>query len=289
MRPDFIIIGAFKAGTTSLHHYFDQHPDVFMTTVKEPNFFSFDPGNPFHIGEGKGLFKVKSLKDYEALFSKAPPGTKKGEASPSYFMSPLAPTRIHSTVPNCKLVLSLRNPVDRAYSAYQMAIREGRTRVRVEDIDLSCDSRIRGSLYSQPILRYMDLFDDASLRIVLFDDLRRDANAVMQTLFDFIGVAEYPDVDTRYDFNPGGLPRTWLLHRLLTAIKKIPGLQKYTPRDIRKMFARIRDRNLQKAQPLGPDIKAKWLRYFRDDILRTQDLIRRDLSHWLLEDKGRDE
>jgi hypothetical protein len=284
MHPDFIIIGAFKAGTTSLHHYFDQHPEVFMTIVKEPNFFSFDPNNPFHVGEGKDLFKVKTLTEYERLFSTAPASAKKGEASPSYFMSPLAPARIHQTLPKCKLILSLRNPVERAYSAYQMAVREGRTTVRVEDVDLTCDRRMLGSLYSEPLVRYLDLFDNDSFRVVLFDDLRRDANAIMQNLFDFIGVAEYHDIDTGYKFNPGGLPRRWMLHRLLNAIKKIPGIQNYTPRYIRSMVARIRDRNLKKAQPLSPDIKVKWLSYFRDDILRTQDLIGRDLGHWLLEE-----
>jgi hypothetical protein len=284
MLPDFIIIGVHKAGTTSLHHYFDQHGHVFMTLVKEPNYFSFDPHNPRHIGQSKDQFRVRSLDQYEKLFKDAPPDAKKGEASPSYFQSQLAPERINKTIDNCKLILSLRNPVDRAYSAYQMSVRRGRASVTVDQIDPSRDRWITAGFYAESLSRYQNYFNEDRLKVILFDELRNDPALVMRELFRFIDVDETFPINTAYNYNPGGLPRNRGLHRALSFLKQVPGLQEHSPKVLRRGLAGFRDRNLHKAQPLRPEIRARWLVYLREDILRTQDLIQRDLSHWLAVD-----
>jgi hypothetical protein len=281
MLPDFIIIGVVKGGTTSLHHYFDQHPDVFMTVVKEPNYFSFDEDKHAHVTQ-KHMFRVRSQLEYERLFTKAAPTSKKGEASPSYFRSSVAPLRIKETIPDCRLIVSLRNPVDRAYSAYLMSLRSGAANIPVEQIEPGRDRWIGGSLYADPLRRYMKVFDAANFKIVLFDDISHNPRAVMSDLFRFIGVNDGCDIDTSYRFNSGGLPQSSLFHKTLNALKKLPGLQEYTPKPIRRKMAGIRDRNLLRAPPLNPDLRAEWLDYFRDDILQTQDLIQRDLSKWLV-------
>jgi hypothetical protein len=281
MLPDFIIIGVVKAGTTSLHHYFDQHPDVFMTVVKEPNYFSFDENRSAHVRQTK-KFSVRSQLEYERLFEGAPLDSKKGEASPSYFRSSVAPARIRSTIPDCKVIVSLRNPVDRAYSAYLMSLRAGAAPIPVDKIEPGRDRWIGGSLYAGPLLNYMKVFDPASFKIVLFDELTDNPRAVMSDLFGFVGVNDVYSINTSYRFNSGGLPQSGLLHLALNRLKDIPGLQKYTPKPIRRKMAGLRDRNLRRAPPLDPELKAKWLNYFRDDILQTQEMIQRDLSHWLI-------
>ncbi|EGV15968.1 sulfotransferase family protein [Thiocapsa marina] len=281
MLPDFIIIGAHKAGTTSLHHYFDQHPDVFMTIVKEPNYFSFDPTNPAHVGAKRSSYRVRSLSDYEALFSTSPPHNRRGEASPSYLHSKSAPFRIKELLPECRIVASLRNPVDRAYSAYLMAFRDGVTTLRVQEIRPGRDTWILQSLYAESLRRYLEVFQDEQLRFVLFDDLNANPSGVMQKLFRFVGVDPEFSVDTTYAFNPGGIPRNPILHRGLNVIKKIPKVQEYVPKSVRRKIANIRDRNLAKAPPLDPEVRSTWLDFFREDILSTQALIRRDLGHWL--------
>ncbi len=280
MLPDFIIIGAHKAGTTSLHHYFDQHPDVFMTVVKEPNYFSFDPTNAAHVGPMKHIYRAKSLSDYEALFRNAPLASKRGEASPTYLRARAAPSRIKKVLPKCRLIASLRNPVDRAYSAYQMAFRAGATKIRVEDIKPDRDPWIKGSLYAESLSRYLEIFETSSLRIILFDDIIADPSGVMHDLFNFVEINPDIKIDTSYKFNPGGLPRSSLIHRGLNTFKTIPRLQEYTPKILRRKLASIRDRNLQKAPPLDPEIRRRWLEYFLEDITRTQELIGRDLSSW---------
>lgn len=281
MLPNFIIIGVFKAGTTSLHQYFDQHPDVFMTTVKEPNYFSFDENNSSHVNKNNSDYRVRTLEAYNALFEGAKSGAKLGEASPSYFRSSLARERIRQTVPSCKLILSLRNPVDRAYSAYQMAVRTGKTTVDI-NISRDCDQWIVGSLYSEPLMKYSQLFGDTNLRVILFDDILNAPASVMADLFRFVGVRDDYAIDVSYRFNPGGLPKSQSIHRFLNGLKRIPGLQKHTPKAIRRQMSGIRDRNLLKAPPLDMEIKSRWLEFFREDILRTEELIHRDLSHWLI-------
>ncbi len=281
MLPDFIIIGAHKAGTTSLHHYFDQHPDVFMTVVKEPNYFTFDPTNSAHVGAKRSNYRVRSLSDYEALFRASRPQNKRGDASPSYLHSRTAPFQIKELLPECRIIASLRNPVDRAYSAYQMAFRDGVTKLRVQEIRPGRDSWILGSLYAESLKRYLEVFHDRQLRVILFDDLVANPSELMQELFRFIGVNPGFSVDTAYAFNPGGVPRNAVLHWGLNAIKKTPKLREYAPKSVRKKIAAIRDRNLAKAIPLDPGVRSMWLEFFYEDILNTQALIGRDLRHWL--------
>jgi hypothetical protein len=281
MLPHFLIIGAHKAGTTSLHHYFEQHPQVFMTAVKEPNFFSFDASNPAHVGEAASQFRVRSVEEYEALFAAADPAAVRGEASPSYLTSYLAPQRIRQVLPDCRLIVSIRNPVDRTYSAYQMGVRAGRITKRVEDLDPSTDALFRPGLYAGALRTYFDLFGRQAVKVVLFDDLNARPSALMSELFRFVGVDPGFQVDTSYRFNPGGLPARPGLHRFLNSLKRIPGLQRYAPKRWRSALRKVRDGNLQKADPLDAQVRERWEDYFRDDIRRTEQLLGIDLSRWL--------
>ena len=132
--PNFLIIGAMKSGTTSLYHYLKQHPQIYMSSIKEPNFFALEGSNlDFNGAEGKEqiqrLIKRESIiniEEYRALFRRAAHETAIGEASPMYLYSPEAPYRIRYYVPEAKLITILRNPVERAYSAFLYMTRDGR-------------------------------------------------------------------------------------------------------------------------------------------------------------------
>ena len=121
MLPDFLVIGAFKAGTTSLHHYLDKHPRIFMTRLKEPNFFAHTKSDPNH--DNRNIFPVTDLAQYERLFADARADQLKGEASPGYLPSKQAPRKIKEQIPDIRLLATLRDPVDRAYSHYLMELR----------------------------------------------------------------------------------------------------------------------------------------------------------------------
>jgi hypothetical protein len=279
--PDFIVIGVYKAGTTSLHHYFDQHPDVFMTHVKEPNFFAFDDKNPVHVAEKSGRFRVRSLTQYEFLFRGASAGQSKGEVSPSYFRSETAAIRIHEAIPDCRLIVSLRDPVDRAYSAYQMAYRHGGTKERFERIDPWEAPWLRNSLYAKGVRRYMDLFGRSGISVVLFEDIKERPQSLMQSLFRFVGVNPEFSVDVSRRFNPGGMPKWQGLYRLSEFLRRTPGVLELTPKVLRRAMANARDKTLKRARPLEPAVRAKWLECVKGDILETQEILQMDLSRWL--------
>ncbi|HET6529188.1 MAG TPA: sulfotransferase [Actinoplanes sp.] len=117
--PDFLIAGVPKAGTTALHAALVRHPDLYLSRVKEPKFFLSDGPPPAHGGPGDVQTyreHVWRQADYEALFDAAPPGAVRGEATPFYLYDLTAHDRIKSLIPQVKLILLLRDPVDRAHS-----------------------------------------------------------------------------------------------------------------------------------------------------------------------------
>jgi Sulfotransferase family len=117
--PDFCLIGAPKAGTTALHAALSQHPELFMSRVKEPKYFLCGGAPPRQNGPGDAHSArewIWRLEDYEALFADAPEGTVRGESTPLYLADPAAHERMHQLIPEAKLIVIVRDPVDRAYS-----------------------------------------------------------------------------------------------------------------------------------------------------------------------------
>ena len=117
--PDFLVIGAPKAGTTALHAALARHPGLYMSAIKEPKFFLSDGPPPTKGGPGDALTyreHVWRRPDYEALFDPAPPGTLSGESTPLYLYDQAAMRRIRDTLPGAKLIVIIRDPVERAHS-----------------------------------------------------------------------------------------------------------------------------------------------------------------------------
>src|SRR3984885_13955892 len=117
--PDFLVIGAPKAGTTALHVALSEHPDLYMSAIKEPKFFLSDGPPPTRGGPGDALTYREHIwrrADYEALFAPAPAGTLRGESTPLYLYDRAAMRRIHGTLPSARLIVIVRDPVERAHS-----------------------------------------------------------------------------------------------------------------------------------------------------------------------------
>jgi hypothetical protein len=196
--PTFLIIGAVKAGTTSLHHYLDQHPEIQMSTVKETNFFSGAAnGVPFPVG------RVDSLDEYERLFD--PTFDVRGEASPGYSNHPRregVPERIEKLLPGVKLVYLVRDPIARAVSHYQMQVGLGEEQRPVAEAltDLSepRTSYIPPGLYATQLELYLGRFPQERILVVNQADLLRDRGPTLRQVFAFLGVAETVD-STQFD------------------------------------------------------------------------------------------
>lgn len=290
--PNFIVIGAAKAGTTALYWYLAEHPAVFMSPVKETNFFGYgrDANGRLIYGDPEiHHFPIQTMAAYEQLFERAAGAAAIGEASPIYLECPQAADRIRSAIPAVRLIASLRQPVERAYSDYLMHLRHrGLEFDPARDLSAgaswaAADSRwMQVSRYHGQLERYYAAFPRAQIHVALFDDLKRNALGMVQDVYRFVGVdpAFAPDFETPHAI--GGLPASRLLERLMTnrAVGSI--VKPLLPGKAANWVRRMRARNLQKPPALPPELRRELTaRIFRDDIERTGQLIGRSLTHWL--------
>ena len=282
--PNFLIIGAQKSGTTSLYHYFKEHPQIFMSPVKEPNFFV---GDAWQQADGP---EHAAIEGYAALFNGVADQVAIGEASPSYLPSRGAPERIAARLHNPKLIAVLRNPVERAYSHWLHNIKNGRETLdfrRALDAEqerLAADPNSRfGYVYSghyhRHLTRYLQVFARDQLRVHLFDDLVADPGAVVKDLFGFLGVddAFQPKLERH---NVSGLPRG-RMGQLYDRLRKNPGavrgVKRVVPGKVRDL---LRERFLSRPGLPG-DVRQELIAIYRDEIYQLDDLLQRDLSSWL--------
>lgn len=294
--PNFLIIGAAKSGTTSLFQYLRQNPDIFMSPIKEPHFFSFDGEDSVFGGpiDAKSHNAITSIQAYQSLFHDVTNERAIGEASTSYLYNSEAPMRIRHYLPNVKLVAILRNPVDRAYSNFlymtrrqlepltdfEHALREEETRIR-DHWPPTWHYKRRG-FYCAQLHRYFSFFERGQIQIWLYEDLCENPLGLIQGIFQFLGVDDSisPDVSARY--NPSGLPRSPLIRKMLRSAKPVKALVKpLLPSGLREHISRSL-RNLYVATPpLSKALRSQLVEEYRDDIVGLQELIKRDLSGWL--------
>lgn len=304
--PNFLIIGAMRAGTTSLHQYLAQHPQIYMSRIKEPNFFALEGEAPealvYDGPFGKtelANFSITSLADYEALFEDATSETAIGEASTLYLYSPRAVERIRHYVPAMKLIAILRNPVERAYSHFFANVMRGREPLTdfaealraEEERNLSnwgprCHYKQRSFYYAQ-LRRYLDVFDESQLKAYLYDDLVADPVGLVRSVFGFLGVDPTFAADVSLRHNKSGLPKSTRLHRFLTRRNPVKSAFGRLLPNMRKrasmrhtISTRLIGTNLAKP-PIPPEVSRQLIDTFREDVLKVQDLIGRDLSAWL--------
>ena len=289
--PNFLIIGAMKSGTTALYYYLEQHPQIFMSPVKEPNFFcngereGSDSKSVTRIGAYRDLFK--NVHDEKAI----------GEASHCYLYEPKAVARIRQYVPDAKLVAILRDPVDRAYSHFLHKVRDGTEpltdfaqALREEETGAHHDRNVqdyvgRGRYYEQ-LKRYFDAFDREQLRVYLYEDLSNAPIDTLQDAFRFLGVDDsfVPDVSLRR--NVSGYPKYKVLDDFLRRPSSVKeALKMYLPVRLRwrlsKAFDYLKTRNLSEPPAVQPEVRRQLIGVYREDVLKLQVLLGRDLSGWL--------
>jgi hypothetical protein len=305
--PNFLIIGAAKSGTTSLYKYLKQHPDIYMSPIKEPSYFIADEGEGLHSigpnGQPIGGGRITNLTTYQTLFSEATREKARGEASPKYLYFPEAAQRIKSKLPDVTIIAILRHPVERAYSNFLHHVRDGRE--VYEDFAVALQEepkrikegwgseyhyRNRGFYYKQ-LLPYYAAFGSEAVHVFLYDDLRKDAVGVMRDIFRILGVdqAFVPDVKAQY--NVSGVPKNHFLHRVYhflrgsnrSVIKELG--KRVLPESTREKLKNNVTQSLYKKNfikpQLPPEVRKELQQGYREDILQLQDLIQRDLSRWL--------
>ena len=292
--PNFLIVGAQKAGTTSLYYYLKQHPQVYMSPRKEPHFFEGMHSDFYR--PGRTTLPVTDLAEYQALFEGVTDEKAVGEASASYLYSPKAPALIKRSIPDARLIGVLRNPADRAYSNFVHCVQVGREplasfaeALRVEEGRIQDNwgplwhYKRKGFYYAQ-VKRYLDTFGRDQFRVWLYEDLRAEPLDVLRDVLEFLEVDDRFVPDMSIEHNTSGLPRNKALYR---AAKKLAArnpvlelaiLERWLPAAPRRYVKR---RIFVQPPPLPAEIRQQLLDSYREDILKLQELIGRDLSLWL--------
>lgn len=223
-RPNLFVVGAPRSGTTSLWRWLGAHPEIFMSPVKEPRFFS---GN-------RSRRSVTDRDSYLRLFDGARDEKLRGEATPSYLWSKRVAKAIHGFSPEAKIVISLREPVDWTHSAYLRNLEDGieeRTFLEAVSDDLAHRGAapdrspyVRPALYARSVERYIQTFGDR-VTVLFFEDLAADPRGTMRGLYATLGVE--PGFADRFDPKPQNqyaLPRNAAVKRLLAGRRLARGL-----------------------------------------------------------------
>ena len=293
--PNFLIVGAAKSGTSSLYEYLSQHPDVYLCPVKEPCYFS--DGNPR---------LVRTDLEYEALFNGRTTETAVGEASASYLYDPEAPGKIKALLDSVKIIIILRNPVNRAYSQWgQIFYQLGYERLSFEDALQAEDERIaqgkfgktspfyygfyryfHAGLYYEQVKRYFDTFDREWVQVHIFEEFIKDPIKTCKEVYTFIGVD--PDfIPVTEKHNPAAAFKFGILHKFLLSpptflvqlYQTLPMRSKLSIYNVARALFRM---NLQEAS--RPSLKKhtrEWLmERYRENIDQLEGLLGRDLSIW---------
>lgn len=302
--PNFLIIGAAKCGTTSLWRQLQQHPQIFMHPKKQLNFFALEGECVDFRGPGyrdSTLHSITTIDAYRAQFSGVTHETAVGESSNWYIYHPKAAERIRYHLPEVKLVAVLRHPAERAYSRFLHMVREGREQITdfAQALDVE-EKRIRENwwldfhylnvgLYHAQLERYFELFPRSQIKIYLHEDLKTDPLGVLRDLFGFLGVDDTFRPDTTVKYNVSGIPKNKTLHSFLQNLRRVrPIVERVLPegqrRHVLRIASAVNNRNLAKP-PLSPDLRQALVEGYREDTLKLQDLIQRDLSAWLTYEK----
>ena len=293
-RPDFFIVGAFKAGTTSLYDYLRQHPQVFMPFHKEPMYFGADLD---------ARYRRMSEDEYLQLFADARTGQRVGEASPWYLYSASAAREIKAFAPEAQAIVMLRNPVDVMYAQHSQLLFNQREDLAdfgealAAEPDRRAGRRIpAGALrrealfyrhsvrFAEQLARYLDVFGRERVHVIVHDDLVGDTARVVRDAFAFLGVDPNASVDLHV-LNPNRRARSGLVQRLIfrppgPLRRVVPALRRFP------LVHRLRDTLVsansgpEARRAMDPELRRQLTAALAPAVEALGTLIGRDLSAW---------
>lgn len=287
--PNFLIVGAPKAGTTSLYAWLKQHPSVFVSSVKEPCYFVEDYRGGFHDWD-----------QYARLFEAARHQPAIGEASTAYLASPESPSWIKRELGDVRIIISLRNPVDRAWSMYSWMVMEGFEPLTSFSAALETEqyrqqsARFKatnpeywrdylyfsGGLYVGQVCRFLDTFQN--VHVIVFDDLVRNPSEVFAKLCQFLEI----DASICPNFtaeNRSRFPRSTRAQYTLRAMRDLARNFPLARRPLIRAMESLMRLNVKigEQRRLDPVSSVSLRARYTDEVGRLSALLGRDLSHWL--------
>ena len=221
--PNFFIVGQPKAGTTSLWAYLNEIPGIYMSPVKEPNYFNrnkfpTDLKNPRQIRDKKKYLDLfKGVKDEKIL----------GEASPGYLEDPEVPRLIYEVSPNSHILISLRDPIERAFSLYLMNVRNGEVNLPFHEI-VKERKNIGNNFhnrflpernYAEKIKRYIDIFGKQKVKVIIFEEFVKESEKHVKEIVEFLGLIPKNIVFNKKIYNEFGISRGKIATKMLVSKK----------------------------------------------------------------------
>ena len=310
--PTFFVVGAAKAGSTALHMFLSEHPQIFMSPVKETNYFSQpdmdkahyarDYRHDVHVDLERYLSgpmtrkihiaDVERWEDYVRLFRDVEGQIAIGEASNSYLMCPSAAPGIADRFPDARILMMLRNPIERVWSHYLMDLRLGKTLEENLIAEVETDARqehqgwgvtknyLELGHYSGQLERYRALFPEEHIKVLLYDDYRADPERTLRDIFAFLGVDPTVELQLERRFNAAAVPRFKKLNYLLFQSGLVNRVKRMVPEGWKgaakqAMFTRADMPTFQQRD------REYLCDYYREEVGRLGELLGRDLSHWV--------
>lgn len=299
-KPDFVIAGSGKSGTTSLYSYLSQHPEICLSQINFPII-----GSKYHVKEINFFNRhfEKGQDFYKKFFENCGPNYVMGEASQNYFISSKAPRRMYEYNPDFRLIFILRDPASRTYSEYKFHVQTRGWKISFDELLKKLDNYgtkdkskneifedfIEKSLYYKHINRFLDYFPKKQMLFILFREYTSKPDEVLEEVGDFLGVSTFNFDDSSIKRNPSRKP---LSHDFQKLIYKIGYRDMFYEdenmfkRGVRYLFKHIGERlnHLPRSKDfpeLSPENRELLIqKYFIEDIKRLEKLIDRDLDFW---------
>ena len=280
--PNFFIVGAPKAGTTSLHAQLQSMPGIFMSRIKEPNYFSRTL-----VPDDHQVRPIRDSQKYLQLFDGVTTETIIGEASPTYLADPDAPRLIHDVSPEARILISLRDPVERAFSHYLMMRNNGTARLTfLREFQRGLEHasnrhlvllRPEIGLYHDQVARFVATFGSSRVLVILFEELGADTGAVLRSVLQFLGVsgsitATGSEEHRKFGQARGPLVRLLFANRTISRLSELlvsPSLRKF----VREKFL---VRNVPKPV-MDQDARDFLVAYYREDVTKLSAQLGRQL------------
>ena len=287
MKVDFFIVGAPKSGTSSLYHYLSEHPQVEMSSQKEPNYFSDKAIHNQGMYYGKN--RVNTLEKYESLFEQKE-SVVYGECSVSYLFYDNVAEDIKKYNPNAKIIIMLRNPIERAFSHYLMDYRLGLISDSFENIiakkskhkntHLFYQQYIEVSKYAKQIQRYLDFFEKENILFIDYDDFKKNGSEIVFQVYDFLNISTEFGANINTKYNAFAMPKNNGIRFIYSFIflRKILRylLSKYLVKNISASLFKV-DRKPE----LSRETRSLLIKIFKDDIKKLEEILSNDYLKWI--------
>ena len=289
MKVDFFIVGAPKAGTTSLYHYLNEHPKIIMSKEKEPDYFSHEALKNQNIYYYN--MQIDTEEKYHSLFNLERDDSILGEASVSYLFYEDVPAKIKQYNKHAKIIIVLRNPIERAYSHYLMDFRLGLVQNTFEEIiyrgssvskdfELHYQQYIEVSQYFSQIERYLKIFGKENIHIIDYEDLQKDQEAVLKNIFLFLEVETDYQANIKKEYNTFSMSKYSIINWFYSFFLFRRIVKFILPKKILKIITTFFFQK-NKKPILSFDTRFYLQNLFKKDIQQLGVILNKDFSKWI--------